>query len=75
MRGATSVLAVGLLVMMAAGCTPGVTHCAASTAPRTTSVTTVATAQAQVSARRFSAAKCHPPSPAMPWHPPGGGQG
>jgi hypothetical protein len=73
MRGARSVLA-GLLVM-AAGCTPGATHRASSAAPGASSVTTVATAQSQVSAWRFSAARCRPPSPAKPWHPAGGGGG
>lgn len=75
MRAARSVLAAGLLVVMAAGCTAGATHRATSTGPRATSVTTVASTRSQASAQRFSAAKCHPASPATPWHAPGGGTG
>jgi hypothetical protein len=77
MRGAGSLLAAGLLVAMTAACTPDATEGATSTAPRATSVTTAPTTRSQVSSRsrRFSAARCRPPSPAKPWHPAGGGTG
>lgn len=76
MRGAGSLLAAALLVVMTAACTPDATGRAPSTVPQaTSSVTTVPTTRSQVSPRRFSAAKCHPPSPATPWHPAGGGTG
>jgi hypothetical protein len=73
-RAATSLLAAGLVVI-AAGCTPSTTDRATSAASRATAVTTSPTTQPQLGARRFSATKCHPPSPAKPWHPPGGGTG
>jgi hypothetical protein len=75
MRAATSLLAAGLLMVMAAGCTSGATDRATSATPRATSVTTVPTTGPQASVQRFSAAKCRPPSPAKPWHPAGGGTG
>jgi hypothetical protein len=75
MRAATSVLTAGLLIVMAAGCTPGATDNASSPAPRASSVTTVPTTGSQASVQRFSATRCRPPSPAKPWRPPGGGTG
>jgi hypothetical protein len=75
MRAARSLLTAGLLVVMATGCTPSATDRATSAAPRATSVTTVPTTQSQSTVRRFSAARCRPPSPAKPWRPAGGGTG
>jgi hypothetical protein len=75
MRAAASLLAAGLLVVMVAGCTSGVTHRATSAAPRATSPTTVPTTRSPAGVQRFNAAKCRPPSPAKPWHPAGGGTG
>jgi hypothetical protein len=75
MRPAIRLLAAGALLALAGGCTPGVAHRAAPAAPQRTTVTTLPARPPQASTVRLGAARCHPPSPAKPWHPSGGGSG
>jgi hypothetical protein len=67
MRPATRRLAAATLLVLLAGCTPGVTHPADPAASQTATATTVAETPPQASSGRLGAAGCRPPSPTAPW--------